>query len=84
MSGSAGHTGKFGWQESLSANEILTWYRTHRKPVSLESRFSVPGVYRFVFPEFKDEQKGTGFSLLKGTGFSRLKGTGFSLMKGTG
>ena len=55
MSGPAAFSGKFVWKELLSADEILSWFTTHKKPPSLKSRFSVPGIYRFVFPKFKDE-----------------------------
>ena len=55
MSGTLQSSGKLVWQELLSADEIRIWFAARKKPARLDIEFSIPGVYRFVFPEFKDE-----------------------------
>ncbi len=47
--------GKLSWQELLSADEIRAWVNEQRKPSRLKTEYSCAGVYRFVFPESKDE-----------------------------
>jgi hypothetical protein len=55
MSGLVQSAGKLVWAEFLSAVEIRDWCSAGKKPIRLKSQFAIPGVYRFVFPESKDE-----------------------------
>ena len=43
------------WHELLTANEIRSWLSTGVVPKRLLEEFDCPGVYRFVFAEFRDQ-----------------------------
>jgi hypothetical protein len=47
--------GKLVWRELLSSDEIREWCSSGRKPAHLRGKHVCPGVYRFIFPESKDE-----------------------------
>jgi hypothetical protein len=67
--------GALRWDELLSSEEIIEWMTSHRKPRRLWRRQgkSRPIVYRFIFPEFADEN-GSHTSCYVGEGgdFGRL------------
>ncbi len=42
------------WQELLSSDEILAWVLNQEAPLRLRAELAFPGVYRFVFPQFRD------------------------------
>jgi hypothetical protein len=43
------------WHELLTADEIRNWLSTGVVPKRLSAEFDCPGIYRFVFAEFRDE-----------------------------
>ena len=43
------------WSQVLSPHEIRAWVVERRRPECLRADFRCPAVYRFVFPEFRDE-----------------------------
>jgi hypothetical protein len=43
------------WQELLSSDDIRAWTQEQKMPIHLRGRLLCPGIYRFVFREFRDE-----------------------------
>jgi len=43
------------WLDLLPPNDIQSWTLKHKMPHHLHGTLSFPVVYRFVFPQFKDE-----------------------------
>lgn len=43
------------WHELLTADEIRNWLSNGVVPMRLLEEFDCPGIYRFVFAEFRDE-----------------------------
>lgn len=55
MSAVAQPGGELIWEELLTPPEIRAWVMECARPERLKRELSSPGVYRFIFPEFKDE-----------------------------